>query len=147
MERVMSELAAYFCSKEEYEVHLVLYGLTREIFYPIPETIIVHKPIFEFDNSKRTWNTFKTLWFLRQKIKKVQPDTILSFGELWNNFVLLATLGLKFPVFVSDRCQPDKRWGRIQEILRNKLYPNAAGVICQTETARKIFQKMFHNEN
>lgn len=147
MERVMSELAQYFCGKATYEVHLILYGLTREIFYQVPNTLIIHKPDFEFDNSKRTWNTFKTLWFLRQKIKEVQPDTILSFGELWNNFVLLATLGLKYPVFVSDRCRPDKRWGRIQEILRNKLYPKAAGIICQTETARQIFQKMFQNEN
>lgn len=147
MERVMSELAAYFCSKEEYEVHLVLYGLTREIFYPIPETIIVHKPIFEFDNSKRTWNTFKTLWFLRQKIKEVQPDTILSFGELWNNFVLLATLGLKFPVFVSDRCQPDKSLGKFHNRLRNWLYAKATGVICQTEVAKSIYSKMFYHKN
>ncbi|MFZ4435686.1 MAG: glycosyltransferase [Flavobacterium psychrophilum] len=147
MERVMSELAQYFCSKNEYEVHLVLFGLRREIFYKVPDNLILHKPIFEFDNSKRTWNTLKTLWFLRNKINQIQPHTILSFGELWNNFVLLATLGLKYPVFVSDRCQPDKRWGKFQEILRDKLYPKAAGVICQTETARQIFQKMYINRN
>jgi len=147
MERVMSELASYFCFENKYEVHLILYGITREIFYPIPQNIIVHKPSFEFDNSKRTWNTFKTLWYLRRKIKEIQPNTILSFGELWNNFVLLATLGLNYPVFVSDRCQPDKSWGRVQEIIRNILYPKATGVICQTETARLIFQKKFQNKN
>lgn len=147
MERVMSELANYFSKQNKYEVHLILYGLKRDIFYQIPDTIIIHKPTFEFDNSKRTWNTIKTLWFLRQKIKAIHPDTVLSFGELWNNFVLLATLGLKFPVYVSDRCQPDKQWGQAQQILRNKLYPKAAGVICQTETARQIYQKMFQNNN
>lgn len=147
MERVMSELAQYFCAKPEYEVHLVLYGLTREIFYSVPENLIVHKPEFEFNNDKRTWYTLKTLWFLRQKIKAINPTTILSFGELWNNFVLLATLGLNYPVYVSDRCQPDKRWGRVQEIFRNYLYPKAAGVICQTETAMTIYQKMFKQDN
>jgi GalNAc-alpha-(1->4)-GalNAc-alpha-(1->3)-diNAcBac-PP-undecaprenol alpha-1,4-N-acetyl-D-galactosaminyltransferase len=43
--RVMSELADYFCPKKEFEMHLVLYGLTREIFYKIPDNLIVHKPI------------------------------------------------------------------------------------------------------
>lgn len=147
MERVMSELAEYFCSKKEFEVHLVLYGLTREIFYSIPDNIIIHKPSFEFDNSKRTWNTLKTLWFLRYKIKDIHPDTVLSFGELWNNFVLLATLGLNFPVFVSDRCQPDKSLGALHDRLRNWLYPNAAGVICQTQTAKEIYGRMFKHDN
>jgi GalNAc-alpha-(1->4)-GalNAc-alpha-(1->3)-diNAcBac-PP-undecaprenol alpha-1,4-N-acetyl-D-galactosaminyltransferase len=147
MERVMSELAAYFCSKEKFEVHLVLYGLTREIFYPIPDKIIVHKPSFEFDNSKRTWNTLKTLWFLRKIIKEIHPDTVLSFGELWNNFVLLATLGLKYPVFVSDRCQPDKSLGKFHNRLRKLLYPKATGVICQTEVAKNIYSKMFYHTN
>jgi GalNAc-alpha-(1->4)-GalNAc-alpha-(1->3)-diNAcBac-PP-undecaprenol alpha-1,4-N-acetyl-D-galactosaminyltransferase len=147
MERVMSEIAIYFCSKKEFEVHLVLYGLTREIFYPIPENIIVHKPVFKFDNSKRTWNTLKTLWFLRQKIKEIHPNTILSFGELWNNFVLLSTLGLKYPVFVSDRCQPDKSLGKLHDRLRNWLYPKATGVICQTEVAKGIYSNMFHHKN
>jgi GalNAc-alpha-(1->4)-GalNAc-alpha-(1->3)-diNAcBac-PP-undecaprenol alpha-1,4-N-acetyl-D-galactosaminyltransferase len=147
MERVMSELASYFCSKVEVEVHLVLYGLTREIFYPIPDNLIVHKPVFEFDNSKRTWNTIKTLWFLRQKIKEIHPDTVLSFGELWNNFVLLATLGLNYPVFVSDRCQPDKSLGKFHNRLRKWLYPKATGVICQTEVAKNIYSKMFYHPN
>jgi GalNAc-alpha-(1->4)-GalNAc-alpha-(1->3)-diNAcBac-PP-undecaprenol alpha-1,4-N-acetyl-D-galactosaminyltransferase len=147
MERVMSELATYFCSKEKFEVHLVLYGLTREVFYNIPDNLIVHKPSFEFDNSKRTWNTLKTLWFLRHKIKKIHPDTVLSLGELWNNFVLLATLGLNYPVFVSDRCQPDKSLGSFQDELRNWLYPKTHGVICQTEVAKRIYGKMFHHAN
>ncbi|WP_158860033.1 glycosyltransferase family 4 protein [Lunatibacter salilacus] len=147
MERVMSELANYFCGKREYEIHLILYGLKREIFYQVPENIHIHIPDFDFDNNKRTWNTIKTLWFLRQKIKAIQPDTVLSFGELWNNFVLLANLGLKNPVFVSDRCQPNKSLGKLHDALRKWLYPKAAGVICQTELARGIYSKMFSHTN
>ena len=147
MERVMSELAHCFCKKKEYEVHLILYGLTREIFYNIPENIIVHKPKFEFDNSKRIWNTLKTLWFLRNKIKSIHPDTILSFGELWNNFVLLATFGLRFPIFVSDRCQPDKSLGKLHDSLRKLLYPRAKGIITQTQIAKEIYSNQFKHNN
>lgn len=147
MERVMSELATYFCNKEEFEVHLVLYGRTREIFYHIPEQIIVHKPKFAFNNTLRIWSTLRTLLFLRNEIKKIRPNTILSFGELWNNFVLLATLGLKFPMFVSDRCSPDKNLGKLHNKLRRWLYPKAQGVICQTEIAKSIYRKMFRHPN
>jgi glycosyltransferase involved in cell wall biosynthesis len=147
MERVMSELATYFCGKPELEVHLILYGIKRDIFYSIPENIIIHKPQFEFDNAKRTWSTIRTIFFLRKQIKEIDPYKVLSFGELWNSFVLLSILGLKYPVFVSDRCQPDKSLGALHDRLRNWLYPKAKGVICQTEIAKNIYSKMFQHEN
>jgi GalNAc-alpha-(1->4)-GalNAc-alpha-(1->3)-diNAcBac-PP-undecaprenol alpha-1,4-N-acetyl-D-galactosaminyltransferase len=139
MERVMSELAAYFITKKETEVHLVLYGITREIFYSIPEEIIIHKPHFAFNNYQRFFFTLKTLHFLRNIINEIKPDSILSFGEYWNNFVLLSTFGLRYPVFVSDRSQPDKSIGWFQDLLRQWLYPKAKGLIFQTEKAKEIY--------
>lgn len=147
MERVMSELTRYFCQFKNYEVHLILYGLKRDIFYPLPTNINIYKPSFEFNNAKRTWSTIKTLLFLRKKIKQIKPDTLLSFGEYWNSFVLLANTGLPFRVFVSDRCQPDKSLGKLHDFLRKMLYPKAAGVICQTELAKNIYQNIFDQKN
>lgn len=147
MERVMSELAFFFVKKEEVEVHLLLYGINREIFYPIPLEVIIHKPDFEFKTDKRLISTFKTLWFLRKEIKGIGPFTILSFGEYWNSFVLLATYGLKFPVFVSDRAQPDKSLGRFADRLRKWLYPRAKGVIAQTQKAKEIYNTQFRHSN
>lgn len=147
MERVMSELAAYFCNQEGLEVHLVLYGIKRDIFYPLPSNIIIHKPMFEFNNKWRTWNTIKTIIWLRKKLKFLRPSAVLNFGELWNNFVLAATLGLRIRVFISDRCQPDKSLGRLHDKLRNVLYPKATGVICQTQTAKEIYRSMFDHDN
>ena len=139
MERVMSELAHYFAAREEIEVHLVLYGITREIFYPIPDNILISIPRFRFNNRWRLWCTIKTICFLRNEIKRIKPDSILSFGEYWNSFVLLSVLGLKYPVFVSDRSQPDKSLGWFHDTLRHVIYPTARGVICQTERAKEIF--------
>jgi GalNAc-alpha-(1->4)-GalNAc-alpha-(1->3)-diNAcBac-PP-undecaprenol alpha-1,4-N-acetyl-D-galactosaminyltransferase len=93
MERVMSELTGYFAIKKDTELHLILYGITREIFYPLPDTINIHKPSFRFNNKWRFIYTIKTFFFLRSKIKKINPTSILSFGEYWNNFVLLSVLG------------------------------------------------------
>jgi len=147
MERVMSELAAYFCSKEELEVHLVLFGITRELFYKIPGNIILHQPAFRFNNSRRFVSTLRTLLFLRKTIREIKPRSILSFGEFWNNFVLLSTVALPYPVFVSDRSQPDKSLGRLQDRLRILLYRRAKGIILQSKKAKDVYLKSMRHRN
>ena len=85
MERVMSEIIEFCSRKPEVELHLVLFGIKREIFYEIPKSILIHKPDFEFDNTKRSWHTLKTIYFIRKTIKIINANTVLSFGELWTN--------------------------------------------------------------
>jgi GalNAc-alpha-(1->4)-GalNAc-alpha-(1->3)-diNAcBac-PP-undecaprenol alpha-1,4-N-acetyl-D-galactosaminyltransferase len=139
MERVMSELAWYFAAKRDIETHIVIYGIYREIFYPLPDNIIIHKPRFRFNNNWRLFYTIKTLAYLRRTLKQINPDSVLSFGEYWNNFLLLSTIGLKYPAFVSDRSQPGKSLGWFHEALRHYLYCRAKGLIMQTEKAKEIF--------
>lgn len=147
MERVMSELAWSFSTREDLEIHLVLYGITREIFYSVPANVQISKPGFSFSNRLRIFNTIRTLFYLRRTIRKIHPVTVLSFGEYWNNFVLLSLLGLRYPVFVSDRSQPDKSLGRLHDLLRHRLYPGARGIILQTEKAREIFLRNHTHPN
>ncbi len=147
MERVMSEIAWDFSKREKVELHLLMFGRERDVFYDIPENMTVHKPDFKFNNSLRTLSTLRTIGYIRKEIKKINPDSVLSFGNYWNNLVLLSCLGLKYPIFVSDRSKPDKNLGRTQNWLRKKLYPKAAGVIAQTQKAKDIYQKMYRNDN
>lgn len=147
MERVMSELLNYFSTNENYELHLILYGHKRIIFYSINDSIIVHKPTFEFKNIYRSYYTLKTLFYLRKKIKRINPVSILSFGELWNNFVLLSLIGLKYPVYVSDRSSPAKRYSSLQELLRKILYKKSAAVIVQTEKAKELYKPKLKHKN
>jgi len=147
MERVMSELLGYFSEIPEAEVHLILYGIKRDIFYPVPESVTIYRPPFEFDNSKRGYHSLKTLLYLRKTIRSINPHTILSFGEQWNSFLLLATLGLSYPVYVSDRCQPDKPLGKLQDTLRKWLYPKSAGIIAQTGKAKEIYSAQLNHDN
>lgn len=147
MERVMSEIAWDFAKRENTELHLIMFGKNRDIFYEIPSNIIIHKPDFEFNDNQRTLYTIKTIFYIRKEIKKINPDKILSFGEIWNSFVLLSLLGTKFDTFVSDRCRPDKSFGKLHDYLRKKLYSKAKGVIAQTAKAKEIYSKQFHNDN
>ena len=143
----MAELATYFVGRKRVELHLLLYGIKRDIFYALPDSVIVHRPLFVFNNKIRIISSLRTLFFLRKKIKTIQPDTILSFGEYWNSFVLLALFDLRFPIYVSDRSQPDKSLGKIHDRLRNWLYPRATGVIAQTHAAKNIYQTLYRHLN
>lgn len=147
MERVMSEVANHFSMKQNVKVHLLLYGIKRDIFYPLSSNITIHKPSFLFNEDKRMISTLKTILFVRRKIIQINPDTILSFGEYWNSLVLIATMGLRYPVYVSDRNQPDKSLGKTHDLLRKWLYPFAKGVIAQTNKAKEIFNSTYRQKN
>lgn len=147
MERVLSQLIGFLANRDRFEVHVVLYGKTREVVYPLPGNVVVHRPKFVFSDERRTWHTLKTICFLRNIVKSLAPDRIMSFGEYWNNLVLLSLFGLPYPVFVSDRSRPDKNLGRLQNALRNRLYPTAAGFIAQTRQAQAVALRRRWNDN
>lgn len=147
MERVMAELATYFSQKENVEVHLLLYGRRPTVLYTIPDDTVVHTPKLEFKDSTRFLATVGRMRYLRRKVKHIDPDSILSFGEYWNSFVLVTLLGLSYPIFISDRCSPDKEYSTIHSLLRKILYPRARGVIAQTETAKHSYHKEFRHHN
>ena len=64
MERVMSELVEYYSGNINYEVHLMLYGIKRDIFYKLPENIRIHKPDFQFNDKKRFITVTKQKWII-----------------------------------------------------------------------------------
>lgn len=147
MQRVMAEIATFFCQICDVEVHLILYAIKKDIFYPIPNNIIVHAPNYKYKKNLRFLFILKTLFYIRKQIKTIRPNEILSFGEYWNSFVLLSLIGVKVPVFISDRCQPNKNFGVLHTFLRKFLYPRATGIIAQTETAKSIYSKQFNHSN
>lgn len=147
MEKVTSGLVNYLAHKEDLEIHLMLYGIKRDVFYEINPNITIHKPSFEFDNNNRILSALKTLVFLRNTIKDLNPHSVLSFGEYWNNMILLSMIGLRIPVYIADRSTPLKDLGKLQNLLRTLLYPKAKGLIVQTKLAKKIYIKKFRKLN
>src|SRR5690554_6343419 len=147
MERVMAILLNSFAKRDQVEVSLVLIVRDRNVSFELVDNIQVYQPNFIFNPQQRNLSTMKTMRFIRKRVKEINPDTILSFGEYWNNLVLLSLYGLKYPVYVSDRSQPNKNLGKVQNLMRNKLYPSASGYIAQTEKAAEIARKNQWNEN
>jgi GalNAc-alpha-(1->4)-GalNAc-alpha-(1->3)-diNAcBac-PP-undecaprenol alpha-1,4-N-acetyl-D-galactosaminyltransferase len=145
MERVMIELAEYFVSFDYIETHLIIL-VKSDWFYTVPSKLLVHEPEFIFNSKIRIISTLRTLLYLRRSIKNISPDAILSFGEMFNSFLLLAAVNLKFKIVVSDRSKPDKKWSTTHRILRRILYPQAFGIISQTNYSKVfLFNETKHN--
>jgi GalNAc-alpha-(1->4)-GalNAc-alpha-(1->3)-diNAcBac-PP-undecaprenol alpha-1,4-N-acetyl-D-galactosaminyltransferase len=145
MERVASVLLSELSKVDGLELHLILYGRRRDLFYSLAPGVITHLPDFVFSDYSRPVATLKTIFFIRDSLKKIRPDAVFNFGEKWNNLVLGACLGAGLPIFVSDRCQPDKKLGFLHETLRRLLYPRAKAVIAQTAFAEHVYRKMMPN--
>jgi GalNAc-alpha-(1->4)-GalNAc-alpha-(1->3)-diNAcBac-PP-undecaprenol alpha-1,4-N-acetyl-D-galactosaminyltransferase len=141
MERVMTELANEFV-RRGHEVHVVLFGIHRDVAYQLDAAIILHRPDFPFNDRQRILSALRTMLFLRRKLQNIRPWAALSFGLYWNNYVLLSLLGSGIPLFISDRSQPDKKLSRSQELLRRWLYPRAAGIIAQTRYASEFLARI-----
>jgi GalNAc-alpha-(1->4)-GalNAc-alpha-(1->3)-diNAcBac-PP-undecaprenol alpha-1,4-N-acetyl-D-galactosaminyltransferase len=147
MERVASEFANYFSDKNEFKVIILMYGNNLGSSYKLSNSIQIIQPKNQFNNKQRILSTLKSILFIRSSANKLKPDYILSFGEYWNNFVLLSLLFTRHSVFISDRCQPDKSLGFIHDILRKCLYKRSKGFIVQTSYAKEIFKMSLNHTN
>lgn len=145
MERVVSEFSNYYAKSEEYQVTILMYGNNIGTNYSLSDKVKIITPKRSFDKRFRIFSGMWALFFLRFQIRKLAPDYAISFGEYWNNFVLLSVLFTSRKIFVADRCQPDKYLGRMHEFLRQKLYPKSAGFIVQTVYAKKYFEGRLRN--
>jgi GalNAc-alpha-(1->4)-GalNAc-alpha-(1->3)-diNAcBac-PP-undecaprenol alpha-1,4-N-acetyl-D-galactosaminyltransferase len=146
MERVMTELAWFFVPKNDLETHLILFSRGPK-FYNMPPSVTIHQPDFEFNNKLRLYYTFRMIYYLRREIKLLRPNAVLSFGEMYNSFVLISTLLLKINIFVSDRSKPDKKWGFFHEYLRKFIYKKATGIISQTNYSKDFLYRVTKHQN
>jgi len=140
MERVMAGFANFIVNKPDMEVYLILL-LREDHFYKLDERIIIIEPKYLLNEIQRWKYLVRTLFWLRSSILKIKPDTILSFGEYWNSFMLVATLGLSYPKFISDRSNPVDNMNFIHETIRKYTYKTATGFVAQTSLAANIIMK------
>ena len=146
MERVITELANYYAENELVEVHLI--KLTRgDNGFKLFNTVNIYEPTFVHKQFNPALRSLKTGLFLRRTIKRIAPDTILSFGDRYNAFSILFSLGLGIKIFVSNRMNPFASNGRIIDFFNKMLYPYASGIIAQTQTAKSVFEKRYRHAN
>jgi glycosyltransferase involved in cell wall biosynthesis len=140
LENAVTVIANSF-AKKDLKVFIAC-AYKKDVFYRLDEAIIVFHPDYERDIYSTFSYYLKTIKFFKSKIKHVDPDVILSYGDYLNPIFILASLGTKTPIYISDRSSPEKKFPFLIGILRKTLYPKSNGIIAQTERARDQKIKM-----
>lgn len=159
MERVMVEIGNYLAKDRFLKIHLVILS-NREDFFSVSEKIIVHKPCFPNKKLSKLYLSVFLLRYLRRTLKKINPYSLLSFGSMYNSFVMIAAMGLGIKTYLSDRSHPfrntyltfktneiERHDGLIHFLLRRWLYPKSTGIIVQTSVAENIVKKTLKHPN
>lgn len=146
LERVMSELATYFASKKDVKVYLII--LTRgEKFYSVSDKVSVIEPDFNYKDYNRPVFTIKTMKYLRGNVRKIKPDAVLSFGEIYNSFTILSLLGIGTRVFISDRSSPYFKLSIMGNLYKKLLYRLSFGIIAQTSLSKEVAKEDIGHSN
>lgn len=141
LQRAVVNVSDYFVSNGYKVKILLLYKQKR--FYETNKNIEIIEPGCKYSKYFKFLYYIYAVIYLRKTIKKIQPDRILSFGELTNPLVLLSMRGTDFPVYISDRSSPLRKQGFLIRMLSKLVYGKSKGIIAQTEIAAEIKQKQY----
>jgi GalNAc-alpha-(1->4)-GalNAc-alpha-(1->3)-diNAcBac-PP-undecaprenol alpha-1,4-N-acetyl-D-galactosaminyltransferase len=74
---------------------------------------------------------------IRRFLRRRRPDVVLSFIDTMNVVVLVATIGMRLPVVVSERIDPRQQEveDTVARLLRPYMYRRARMVVMQTKSA------------
>lgn len=148
-ERVLSNLANYWISKNHTISLITLDSKDANPFYPIDNAINliqINQTGSELSIIKRGYNILKRIFSLRTVIKNIKPNLIISFVDVMNITSLIATINLKIPIIASERTDPNYyKLPIFYNMLRKIFYFKAYKVITQTESAAKYFKNLLKN--
>lgn len=144
-QRVMAQLLAHFASLG-HQVSLITFEMPgSRSFFPLDERVRV-LPLGRVASGAglgRLGRVAGWVHGLRRALKTAKPDVVVSFIDLTNVMVLLATRGLGQPVIVSERIDPHHHAiGRAGTLLRRFAYPTADRIVVQTTRAARYFSAM-----
>jgi len=135
-ERVIVQLLNEWC-KQNIQCSLILLN-KEDQFYKVNKCVNVLE--IGSVSQNRYMDKMKRYQAVRRMVKQLSPDIVLSMPEEIGIFVIVAMLGTRIPVVVSERNNP---WvmpnKKITRLLRRMAYPFAKGLIFQTEQAASFF--------
>lgn len=145
IERALVTFANYF--SEQGHVVTFISCLSGDYFYKLNEDIRLLEPSFTHRGGLISALRFypRLLLYLRQIIKKENPEVVLAFGDWFCPLVLLALYKTEYPVYISDRTSPDYKFKFPIPILKKWLYPTSNGFIAQTVKAANYKKERFGN--
>lgn len=109
------------------------YSLDSRVAYrPVGLPVRGHK-------RSRPWDIPRRVWRLRNALRDIEPDVIISFLTRTNIVTLLTRP--RCPVIISERNNAQQQpVGRTWQFLRRVLYPRASALVTMTAGAMKQFE-------
>jgi glycosyltransferase involved in cell wall biosynthesis len=141
-ERVLSVMASYWAGKGDGVTLMTLDSVASDFYVVDPRVTRVGLDLMRPSPHllAGVLNNMRRLWVLRQAIRDVEPDVLISFMAETNVLVLLASRGLEPSVIVSERVDPSRHSiGTVWSWLRRWLYHRADRVVVQSEQVRDWF--------
>lgn len=152
MERVMVEIVNHFSKDTDLETHLILLSKNK-IDYSVNSNVLIHEPA-----SKTSF--LNLFFYVRNVLKEIKPYSLLSFGSMFNSFVIIASLNLGIKIYVSDRSNPrrntyltlknsivERHDGILHFVLKRIFYKKTTGIISQTKLSKEIEESTLKHEN
>jgi GalNAc-alpha-(1->4)-GalNAc-alpha-(1->3)-diNAcBac-PP-undecaprenol alpha-1,4-N-acetyl-D-galactosaminyltransferase len=128
-------------AKKNYNVSIVCY-YNNEIFYDLEERINIIVPLHNRSAHSTLIYYLKSFSFIRKKIKEINPDIIIGFGDNVNFISILACKSINKSIYVGDMSSPGKEFPKLISFFRNVTYPMAKGIIAQTTRAKEQKEQM-----
>jgi GalNAc-alpha-(1->4)-GalNAc-alpha-(1->3)-diNAcBac-PP-undecaprenol alpha-1,4-N-acetyl-D-galactosaminyltransferase len=108
--------------------------------------VFPHKHFFELDNSiairqpefnKKSLQTWRSIRWLRKEIKRIDPQVVFAFNNIYGALTIMALLGTRYKICISDRSSPLFKWPwKIEFFNRIVFYLRPPdGVMSQTSIA------------
>ena len=128
--------------KKGHQVSFVTIAGTERDFYKVPDG--VHRLALDIAGNSPTpfhalWNNLYRLRVLRQTIRALQPDAVISFMAEINILTLLALTQTNYPVIVNEQNNPDTDTQNLWKQLRHWIYPRANKVVSVSEGVDSYF--------
>lgn len=131
--------------KRGHKVSIITTAGTEKDFYKVPDG--VYRIALNVAKDSPTliyalWNNQYRLRVLRQAIKSLQPDVVISHLYRTNILTLLSLLKTEYPVIVTEhndpKMSPDQKgwWAK----LRRPVYPLAAKVVSVSQGVDQYFE-------
>ncbi len=146
-ERVMANLANALV-EQGYDITLILFTApSEESFFTIdPQVKVLHLNCLSHHKNPLVYlkNMLYCLYILRKTVKSLNVQGIISFLESVNMAVLVATIGLKIPVIISERIDPAfHRIAKFYAFGRLKIYQLCTKLVVQTKSVYDYFPTKF----
>ena len=141
IERASSTIANEISEKGHNVIYFAMFRRSR--FFDLNPNVIFDE---QTDGSNvKSLNFVKTLQRIRKQVKNYQPDVILAYNKFYASLTLLALVGTKNKIFISERSSPFFRWPmKLRLINRLAYFVNPPkGIIAQTNIAAEYQRKEY----